>query len=203
MAIVILIGGKYRHKILKKQIFSLFFLHFFYDYFSFISFRSMKISTTLLGITFLMLLASCEKEIASDNKETPETPTPPTVIDERQKDNALTVAQAIAEEEGSIIYVKGYLVASTQKSIKYMDFDEPFSGSSAIIIADQTAENYTEFNEEEMMPVCLTDCSKSIREALNLEAHPENHNHLIYIYGIRQTYMYKAGLKNLGSYEIK
>lgn len=162
----------------------------------------MKRLTIFITTTILLLTVSCEKEITDTDKQTGE-PTPPTVIDEGQKDDALTVAEAIATEPGTFVCVKGYLVASTRQSIKNADFEAPFSGSSAIIIADKSAENYTEFEENEMMPVCLTDCSKSIRNQLNLEDNSENHNHIIYIYALRDTYMSRPGLRKITSYEMK
>ena len=146
-------------------------------------------------------MTGCGKDIATDDSKQPEEPTPPSVIDESQKDNALTVAEAIEAEEGSYICVKGYLVAATQRSIKNADFEKPFSGSSAIVLADKQVEENTEYPTE-LFPICLTDCSKSIRNALNLEDNPDNHNHLIYIYGVREKYMSMPGMKKVSDFEI-
>ena len=109
----------------------------------------------------------------------------------------------MAAAEGAFICVKGYVVASTQRSMNNIDFEAPFSGSSAIVLADQKAEVGTGLNSEILMPVCLTDCSKSIRAALNLVDNPKNHNHLIYIYGVRQTYLSRPGLKEVMDYDIE
>ena len=163
----------------------------------------MKQSVILLFLASLLLYTSCEKEIANDEPKEPENPTQPTVIDEGQANGLLTVAQAIAATEGSFICVKGYVVASTQRSMNNIDFKAPFSGSSAIVLADQKVEEGTELDTEKLMPVCLTDCSQSIRGLLNLVDNPQNHNHLICIYGVRRTYMGRPGLKEVMDYDIE
>ena len=162
----------------------------------------MKEIKTIIFAILMMLVTGCEKDITTDTPKQSEEQDTPSVIDDGQKENALTVAEAIEAEEGSYICVKGYLVASTQRSIKNAVFENPFSGSSAIVLADKKVEENTVYYLDELFPVCLTDCSKSIRNALNLEDNPDNHNHLIYIYGIREKYMSMPGMKKVTDFEI-
>ena len=162
----------------------------------------MKQIITLCFILLLSLTSSCEKEIISEKEENaPETAQPSTVADE-QKHNALTVAEAQQADEGSNICVKGYIVAATTRSIKNADFESPFTGSSAIVLADDSVRTTSGLSQENLFPVCLTDCNKSIRHALNLEDNPQNWNHIIYIYGTRAKYMSCPGLKKVAQFEI-
>lgn len=162
----------------------------------------MKHIITLCFILLLSLTSSCEKEIVSETeKDTSETAQPNTIADER-KHNALTVTEAQQADEGSDICVKGYIVAATTRSIKNADFESPFAGSSAIVLADDSISTDSEPSQENLFPICLTDCNKGIRNALNLEDNPQNWNHIIYIYGTRAKYMSCPGLKKVVQFEI-
>lgn len=144
----------------------------------------------------LLLLASCEKNIADEGQDSVQT----AGITEGDRKNALTVAQAQQVAAGTQICVKGYMVASTQKSMSNTDFFSPFEGSTAIVLADKRSDN--DLYEEDLFPVCLTDASKGIRDAYNLEAHPEYHNQFVYILGTREQYLSTAGLKKVKGIEI-
>ena len=159
----------------------------------------MKWFSCILLIVFLILFSGCEKEIVNENEKgkTEEA----TIVDEDEKDEALTIAEAQLVEDGTPILVKAYIVASTTRSIKNADFEKPFSGSSAIVLGDKPVEEETIYYVDEVFPVCLTDRSKA-RAALNLEDNPDNWNHLIYIYGVKEHYMNMDGMKKVDYWEI-
>ena len=144
----------------------------------------------------LIALASCEKGIAEEGQDN----TPTAGITEGDRKNALTVAQAQQAAAGTQICVKGYLVASTQKSMNNADFFSPFEGSTAIVLADKNSDSY--LYDDDLFPICLTDASKGIRDAYNLEAHPEYHNQFVYILGTREQYLSTAGLKKVKGIEV-
>ena len=134
------------------------------------------------------------KSIVAIDDETPDTPETP---------NALTISQAWATAEGTVICVKGYLVASTQRSIQNAVFSEPFEGSTAIVLAEEPIKNSDiVIDYDDLFPVCLTDASKGIRDSYNLVTHPEYWNHIVYIYGTRAEYMSMPGLKNVTAIEV-
>ncbi len=141
-------------------------------------------------------MASCEKGIAEEGKSN----TPTAGITEGDRKNALTVAQARQAAAGTLICVKGYIVASTQKSMNNTDFFSPFEGSTAIVLADKSSDN--DLYDDDLFPICLTDASKGIRDAYNLEAHPEYHDKFVYILGTREQYLATAGLKKVKGIEV-
>ena len=157
----------------------------------------------MLLLLATVLLTSCEKDIASDDDKGKDKPVE-TIIgtEDDAPENYSTVAEAIEAEMGSYLCVKGYIVASTQRSIKNADFEAPFEGSTAIVLADMKADDDTEYDYDKVMPVCLTDCSKTIRNALNLVDNPGNWNCVVYIYGYKARYLSMPGLKNVQKYLI-
>lgn len=164
----------------------------------------MKQLKNIIALCLISMLAfACEKEIAEEPK-TEEQPPEERVIDNGVKSQAMSVAEAIGQDDGTQVCIKGYIVASTQRSMSNCDFEAPFSGSSAIVMADIPVSEGgdDEDAEADLLPVCLTDCSKSIRTALNLENNPQLWNHLIYIYGTRSQYMSTEGLKKVTAYEV-
>jgi hypothetical protein len=163
----------------------------------------MKHIYTILFLLTTMLLAGCEKEITSEEDKGKDKPVETTIgTEDDAPENYSTVAEAIDAEIGSYLCVRGYIVASTQRSIKNADFEAPFEGSTAIVLADKMDEEDTMFDYDEVLPVCLTDCSKGIRNALNLPDNPGNKNRLVYIYGTKERYLYVPGLKNVQQYQI-
>ena len=164
----------------------------------------MKHISTLILLLVALLLAGCEKNITEEdkNKEEGGDNTPMIVVgtEDDAPENYTTVAEAIETEMGTYLCVKGYIVASTYRSMSNACFEAPFSGSSAILLAD-TPVSDTEMPEL-VIPVCLTDCSKTIRKNLNLEDNPDNWNHLIYIYGYMDSYLGEFGLKRVQQYML-
>lgn len=172
----------------------------------------MKTIRLFLLLLMTTLIVACEKSITEEEVEKPRTETDGNTpqdnnhTGDEQGDTdieALTVAEAQLVENGTSIWVKGYIVASTTRSIKNVDFEAPFTGSTAIVLADKPADA-DDFDYDEvslLYPICLTD-SKSIRAELNLEDNPELWNHLIYIYGIKDKYMSMPGMRKVKGYEI-
>ena len=118
--------------------------------------------------------------------------------------NSLTVAEAIEATIGENIWVRGYIVASTTRSMKNIDFLAPFDGSTAIVLCDVpfTMDNSLFDSDDYLFPVCLTE-SKTVRKDLNLEDNPEIWNHIIYIYGEKSRYMSMPGLKKVAGYYVE
>lgn len=120
-------------------------------------------------------------------------------------DGALSIAEAQEAIVGTFILVKGYIVAATTRAMSNMDFTAPFEGSSAIVLADEPSKKEDQYNGpvgySQYFPVCLTD-RKANRAELNLEDNPGHWNHLIYIWGIKSTYLRVPGLKQTEGYVI-
>lgn len=170
----------------------------------------MKKSRLFVFLLAMFLLASCEKAIiGDDSNDTKNENTGGNNNDDenadqdKPTDDYMTVAEAQSADIGEVIYVKGYIVASCTKSMKNADFYSPFSGSTAIILADEPVD--TEDNQydttENLFPVCLTDY-KDVRADLNLEDNPEIWNHRIYIIGVKAKYMSSPGMKQVMGYQI-
>lgn len=150
---------------------------------------------TILAIA----LASCGKEYAYDNTggDSKNTPTDTTSIGQGDdnEDSYITVAAALDKEYGEEVSVGGYIVASCSKNIKNADYTYPFSGSTAIILADDTI-GADGILPTAIMPVCLTEWPQ-LRNELNLEDNPKLHNKRAIITGTITKYLYRKGLKNL------
>jgi len=156
----------------------------------------MKHLYIILLLSLLTTLTSCEKNIAEEGQDSVLT----AGLTEGDRKNALTVAQAQQVAAGTQICVKGYIVASTQKSMNNTDFFSPFEGSTAIVLADKSSDN--DLYDDDLLPICLTDAGKGIRDAYNLEAHPEYHDKFVYILGTREQYLSTAGLKKVKGIEV-
>lgn len=170
---------------------------------------AMKQLFTFLFLALSFVLIGCEKNIANEEQEDKKQGTGNNTsasagsIDDGTKTNAMTVAEAQEAKEGSMICVKGYIVGATQKSINNIEFESPFSSSTAIVLSDKrvTGEDQ-EFYVSDVFPVCLTDAAKGIRDAFNLKDNPQYANSFVYIYGTREKYMGLPGLKNVQSIEV-
>ncbi len=151
----------------------------------------------------IFLLLGCEKEIITTKEEEEtqqENTTSPNLMDDVViESDTLSVAEAQLAEMGQYITVKGYIVASTTKSMKNIDFEAPFSGSSAIVIADVPA--VPRPDDSQLFPVCLTEWKEG-RQYLNLEDNPQLWNHIVYLSGVSDKYMSRPGLKQLYEFTI-
>lgn len=98
------------------------------------------------------------------------------------------------------VWVKGYIVGSATGAngkTRY-DFEPPFSYDTAILLADTESAD----SETEVMSVCLTSCSKKIREKLNLADHPENKGKRLAVFGFQDVYLKIYGIKKIDAYEF-
>lgn len=98
------------------------------------------------------------------------------------------------------IWLKGYIVgaATGANGKKRYDFDAPYEYDTAILLAD----NPDEADLEHVASVCLTSCSKKIREALNLKDHPENRGKTLSVFGFREVYLNLPGIKKIDAYDF-
>lgn len=96
------------------------------------------------------------------------------------------------------IWVRGYIVGAAtgaNGSIRY-EYEPPFSYDTALLLADTPSPSET----DDIMSVCLTSGSKSLREKLNLAARPENKGQLIEVFGYRERYLDVPGIKHIDGY---
>ena len=152
----------------------------------------MKHAYSLLLLCLLMLTIGCEKSVGDEDGADNG------VITGEMMSQALTVPQAIATEGGLKVTVKGYIVAAAESNIKKSDFRAPFEGSSALVLAKRKSDGTTtQFGYDELLPICLTDAAKGIRDTYNLEENNQYHNCYVYIYGTRKEYMNQPGIKKV------
>ena len=112
---------------------------------------------------------------------------------EGTKKDTLSVEQFLNAESLSGTYVRGYIVGSCTKSLKYAEFEPPFTNNQAVLLADKTSER----RPDHLMSIQLKSKS-DIRKALNLVDHPELLHHRILVYGYRTTYLGIYGMKDIG-----
>lgn len=98
------------------------------------------------------------------------------------------------------VWLKGYIVgaATGANGKKRYRFESPFEYDTAILLADDPDTD----DLEHVVSVCLTSCSKKIREALNLVDHPENKGKMLSVYGFREVYLGIPGIKKIDGYEF-
>ena len=98
------------------------------------------------------------------------------------------------------VWVKGYIVGSATgaNGKKRYDFEPPFEHDTALLLADSPATA----DLSHVVSVCLTSCSKKIREELNLKEHPENRGKVLSVFGFRETYLAIPGIKKIDAYEF-
>lgn len=167
----------------------------------FVCLRTMKRLYNLYFLIVCILFVGCEKSIA------PESDSGSGIslvgISDNAKQTALTIAEAQQQPTGTPICVKGFIVASTTKSISNATYSSPFAGSTALVLASrQSNGTNTQFDKEELFPICLTDASKGIKEAYNLESNPQYYNQYVFISGTRDTYLTLSGLKKVKAIEV-
>ena len=57
-------------------------------------------------------------------------------------------------------------------------------------------------SEDEVISVCLTTCSESRRDTLNLVRHPENKGKRVAVFGVQETYLKLPGIKHIDALEF-
>lgn len=167
----------------------------------FVCLRTMKRLYNLCFLIVCILFFGCEKSIVpeSDNSSGISL----VGISDNAKQTALSIAEAQQQPTGTPICVKGFIVASTTKSMSNATYSSPFAGSTALVLASrQSNGTNTQFDKEELFPICLTDASKGIKETYNLESNPQYYNQYVFISGTRDTYMTLSGLKKVKAIEV-
>ena len=57
-------------------------------------------------------------------------------------------------------------------------------------------------SEDEVISVCLTTCSESRRDTLNLVRHPENKGKRVAVFGVQETYLKLPGIRHIDALEF-
>lgn len=106
----------------------------------------------------------------------------------------VTVTQFINAANLPGVYVTGYIVAACAQNKKNAEFTSPFTYSSAVLLADDPNET----DVEKTIAIQLKSGSK-IRNAVNLDDHPENHKKRLRVFGYRTDYLGLKGIKDIGA----
>lgn len=152
----------------------------------------------IAAMLLLVAFSACEKAIIDED----EAETSGTVVNSGDddgyssinSDDIISVSEFIENDLSESVYVKGYIVASCTRNIKNADFDAPFEGATALLLADSPDERDT----DNVISIELKSGSK-MREELNLEDHPENKGKILVVFGSRTTYLGIIGMKNISS----
>lgn len=154
------------------------------------------------------LMVGCEKfdpnEFANNTNSTENdegTEWGDEIIPEPTGTNLITVAEAIEAPLDSFIYVQGYIIGSTLRSMKNAIYKPPFESRSSLILSDVPFKESQGFYDDEFLPVRLTDFP-DYQRALNLVDHPEHWNKRVNIYAMKCTYLGVPGLKIIEMYEF-
>ena len=167
----------------------------------FVCLRTMKRLYNLCFLIVCILFFGCEKSIVPESNNSSGISL--VGISDNAKQTALSIAEAQQQPTGTPICVKGFIVASTTKSMSNATYSSPFAGSTAIVLASrQSNGTNNQFDKEELFPICLTDASKGIKEAYNLESNPQYYNQYVFISGTRDTYLTLSGLKKVKAIEV-
>lgn len=174
----------------------------------------------LISVVFMLALLSvfhgCEKAYEEESKDRTEQPGDSNVQpdddeddwndDDDQDDGGISLGDEVdvATFCNTPIYtqvwVRGYIVGAATGAngkIRY-EFEPPFSYDTAILMADSP----TADDETEVMSVCLTSCTKVLREELNLVSHPENRGKRLRVFGFQETYLKLPGIKKIDAYDF-
>lgn len=125
------------------------------------------------------------KQAAATNPGTGETAEKGTI------DNPYTIAEAIAKQDKSVAYVKGYIIGAAGQGPTLID-----ASASNIMLADSMEET----DAQNMLPVQLP--SGASRDALNLTSHPDNKGKLVVLKGSLEAYFSAPGLKNVKEHKF-
>ena len=139
---------------------------------------------------------------------TAEEPTEPDVPEnESSRENPYSVAEAMAKYDASVAqpgvwvegYIVGYATGSNLSSGAIFGTQAPEGGevsATNLLIAD----NVDETNYENCIPVQLP--AGDVRDALNLQSHPENLGKPVVLMGSLEKYFGVAGLKSVTEYVL-
>lgn len=168
--------------------------------------KNLKLSV-LLSV-FLFVFGACDKPYGDEGEENIELPdkNDGTEDDGGAEDGDISLGDVVDVSTFlntpiyAQVWVKGYIVGSATGAngkTRY-DFEPPFSYDTAILLADKEDAD----SETEVMSVCLTSCSKKIREKLNLADHPENKGKRLAVFGFQDVYLKIYGIKKIDAYEF-
>ncbi len=108
--------------------------------------------------------------------------------------DVISVTDFINKSLSGGVWVEGYIVGSCTRNISNADFTAPFSGASALLLADDPEET----NTANVIAIELKSGS-NIRKTANLEDHPENKGKRLKVFGYRENYLGIIGIKNISS----
>lgn len=110
----------------------------------------------------------------------------------------LSVAEAIAGQDGSVKQVIGYIVGTTGSVSAWgtLNYDGPWTVNTNILLADSPGER----DESKLLAVQLP--SGAVRDAVNLAANPGNHMRQVILTGQLSAYFTKPGLRSVSAYEF-
>ena len=109
----------------------------------------------------------------------------------------VSVSEFIKKDIKCEVWIVGRIVGDCTRSKKYAEFEEPFTLSQAVLIADDP--NEKDINK--VASICLTT-NKSMRKILNLADNPGNKNLYVAVFGFKETYLGLPGIKKPCGYKF-
>lgn len=167
-----------------------------------------KLLYILLSLFFVVCICACEKAEYVEGEERQEQNNEEDYVqddeDYDEGDFPLgSVVDVMTFKTNAIytqVWVQGYIVGAAtgaKNKVRY-EFEPGFSYDTAILLSD----NVDATSIDEAIPVCLTSCSKKLREQLNLVSHPENKGKRIAVFGFQDKYLKTMGIKKIDAYDF-
>lgn len=158
--------------------------------------------TPIVHIVFATLLMGCEhidlaEQDGNGNTETPHV-APPLATGAGTIEAPYTVADILQGADtlaGHTIWVAGYAVGQSYKSLNNATFSTPFSYDTNILIADNPHCNKTYL----CIPVELS--TKVQKANISLSVNPQRHKHSIMLRATVQKYLNTTGLRTIQQYQ--
>ncbi len=148
-----------------------------------------------LGLALaLCLLSACEKVDVEAEKENPDVEQlRPTSLGEGVQSSPYTVSQIIEGKAttGSTVWVIGYAVGSTYRTMSNALFTAETSYTSNILLANNSSCNATE------SCIAVELSTTAIQQALSLAYNPNHHRHCIMVCGQASRYFSQPGIRNV------
>lgn len=158
-------------------------------------------ATFAILAAILMFVTGCEKADFGEQKKTDKVDTASVnpsglIVSVSELMHRVDILEKDTTALDSIEGIRGYIVGVVDGlSMRYADFDPPFSVQSNLLIADDPMEYQTNL----CMPVQLPAGTKYRRD-LNLEDNPDNFGRCIILEGDVTSYFSVVGLKELTGY---
>ena len=110
------------------------------------------------------------------------------------RDKRYSVMEFINGDFDEQIWVRGYIVGACYSNIRNANFDPPFEGTSAILLADRPGQR----DLDSIIPIQLVSGFR--RNIFNLVDNPENYGRVAEFFDYKQIYFNKPGMKgDIGS----